>query len=123
MLCASGVLVQPVLYLSLYFKENRQTYYDLLTLVRTAGDWEGWLAFFLSGVKETSDRAIGAARRIIALHDADRKKIHGLGRQAASVLGVYQYAQTHPILSIASAAGKLGLTFPTVASSLNACCN
>ncbi|MDQ2947047.1 MAG: Fic family protein, partial [Acidobacteriota bacterium] len=82
------------------------------------GKWEPWLEFFLNGVKETSDQAVHAARRIVALLEADRKKIEGLGRSSASILRVHQYAQTHPILSIATAAGGIGITFPTVAGAV-----
>ena len=118
LLCAAGALREPILYLSLFFKTHRQVYYDLLTRVRTAGDWEAWLAFFLDGVKETSDQALIATRRIIALLDNDRRKIDGLGRAAASARRVHHYAQTHPIFSIASAAKSIGATFPTAS---NAC--
>lgn len=118
LLCAGGALREPILYLSLFFKRNRQLYYDLLTEVRASGDWERWLDFFLRGVKETSDQAVNAARRIIALLEADRKKIEGLGRPAASVLRVHQYAQTHPIVSIAHAVEEVGITFPTVAGAI-----
>lgn len=118
LLCAGGALHEPILYLSLFFKTNRQLYYDLLTEVRAKGDWERWLEFFLRGVKETSEQAVAAARRVIDLLDSDRKKIEGLGRPAASVLRVHQYAQTHPILSIATAAEEIGITFPTVAGAL-----
>jgi len=119
LLCAGGALSEPILYLSLYFKSNRRIYYDLLTSVRTSGNWEAWIEFFLTGVKETSGQAIVSARRLIALLDADRKKIESLGRPAASVLRVFQYAQTHPILSIAPTAEKTGSTFPTVASAID----
>lgn len=119
LLCAGRALHEPILYLSLFFKTHRQVYYDLLTSVRTTGNWEAWLEFFLTGVKETSDQAVNAARRIIGLLEADRKKIEGLGRPAASVLRVHQYAQTHPIISIASAAEKIGNTFPTVAGAVD----
>ena len=118
LLCAGGALQEPILYLSLFFKANRQTYYDLLMKVRTTGNWEAWLDFFLRGVKETSDQAANAARRIMTLLDDDRRKIEGLGRPAASMLRVHQYAKTHPILSIASGAAQIGITFPTVASAL-----
>ncbi len=118
LLCTGGALQEPILYLSLYFKANRQVYYDLLTQVRATGNWEAWLEFFLRGVKETSDQAVSAARRIITLLEDDRRKIESLGRQAASVLRVHQYAKTHPILSIATAAEQIGITFPTVASSI-----
>ena len=118
LLCAGGALSEPILYLSLYFKSNRQVYYDLLTSVRTSGNWEAWIEFFLTGVKETSEQAIASARRLIALLDDDRKKIEALGRPAASVLRVFHYAQTHPILSIAPAAEKIESTFPTVAAAI-----
>ena len=118
LLCAGGALHEPILYLSLFFKTNRQQYYGLLTEVRANGDWEKWLEFFLRGVKGTSDQAVTAARRVLDLLDADRRKIEGLGRPAASVLRVHQYAQTHPILSIATAAEEIGFTFPTVAAAI-----
>lgn len=119
LLCAGGALQEPILYLSLFFKTNRQLYYDHLTQVRATGDWEAWLEFFLRGVKETSDQAVSSARRIIDLLEADRRKIEGLGRPAASVLRVHQYAQTRPILSIAATAEQIGITFPTVAGAID----
>ena len=57
MLCATGVLREPILYLSLYFKQHRPAYYDLLDRVRAKGDWETWLAFFLTGVRDTAEQA------------------------------------------------------------------
>ena len=47
-----GVLSRPLLYLSLYFKQHRPEYYRLLDLVRTEGDWEAWLDFFLEGLED-----------------------------------------------------------------------
>lgn len=119
LLCAAGALREPILYLSLFFKTNRQTYYDLLMRVRETGDWEAWIEFFLTGVKETSEQAVSAARRILALLDSDRKKIEALGRPAASALRVFQHAQTSPILSIQATAKKIGISFPTVTASVN----
>jgi len=119
LLCAAGALREPILYLSLFFKTHRQTYYDLLTRVREKGDWEAWIEFFLTGVKETSDQAVGAARQIITLHDSDRKKVEALGRPAATALRVFERAKTNPILSIAATAQKIGISFPTVMSAVN----
>lgn len=118
LLCAAGALREPILYLSLYLKTHRQIYYELLTRVRETGDWETWLEFFLTGVKETSEQAVAAARRILSLLEDDRHKIEGLGRPAASVLRVFHYAQTNPILSIATTAKKTGVSFPTTASAI-----
>ncbi len=118
LLCAAGALHEPILYLSLFFKTNRQAYYELLDRVRVKGDWEAWLDFFLTGVKTTADEAVSAARRIEALLEADRRKIESLGRSAASVLRVFQHAQRNPILSIGGTAEKIGVSFPTVASAV-----
>jgi Fic family protein len=89
-----------------------------LTRVRETGDWESWIEFFLTGVKETSEQAVAGTRRILALLDADRRKIDALGRPAASVLRVFQYAQTNPILSVATTAASVGVSFPTVTSAV-----
>lgn len=75
LLCASGILREPILYLSLYLKKNRQLYYDLLTRVRTKGEWEQWLEFFLTGVKETAEQAFESAKRILHLIETDRKRL------------------------------------------------
>ena len=117
-LCEQGVLRDPLLYLSLYLKTNRALYYDLLQAVRETGDWERWLDFFLTGVVETSTQAAEAARRILALFDADRRTIEALGRPAASALRVHQLLQTKPLITIQMAADALALSRPTVASSL-----
>jgi len=118
LLCASGVLREPLLYLSLYFKQHRSTYYELLDRVRTEGDWESWLEFFLTGIRDTAGRAVTDAQRTIAMFEQDRQKIQALGRPAASVLRVFEHAQRSPILSIPNTAEKIGVSAPTVAKSL-----
>ncbi len=116
LLCTSGALKDPILYLSLFFKANRQSYYDHLTQVRATGDWESWMEFFLRGVRDTAEQAVGAARRMVSMLEADRNKIEGLGRPAASVLRIHQYMKTRPIFSISGAVGATGISYPTVAS-------
>ena len=118
MLCAAGVLREPILYLSLYFKQHRPAYYDLLDRVRSNGDWETWLIFFLTGVRDTAEQAAAAARRILAVFEEHRRKIETLGRPAASVLRVFEHLQRNPILSIPGAAKSIGISAPTVAKSL-----
>jgi Fic family protein len=66
------ILKRPLLYLSYYFKQNRQEYYERLNNVRTRGDWEVWLKFFLKGVYEVSEQAMETAQNIIALQERDR---------------------------------------------------
>ncbi len=118
LLCASGTLREPILYLSLFLKAHRSTYYDLLTRVRETGDWEAWIEFFLTGVKDTAEQATRAAARILALFDADRRRIESVGRPAAVTLRVFQHAQRSPLLSIPALAQKVDLAFPTVSAAI-----
>lgn len=118
LLCTHGILKEPILYLSLYFKTHRQHYYDLLQRVRDRGDWETWLEFFLDGITETSLQAADAAREILQLFESDRKRIEELGRPAASALRVHQLLQQKPLTGINDAAEKLKLSPPTVAKSI-----
>jgi Fic family protein len=118
-LCAKQVLREPILYLSLYFKTHRAAYYELLDRVRTRGDWESWLHFFLTGVRDTADQATRVARDIVRLLDQGRRRIEDLGRPAASMLRVFEYMHRHPIVSIPAAARKIGISAPTVAKSLD----
>ena len=118
LLCTEGILKEPILYLSLYFKSHRQYYYDLLQRVRDHGDWETWLEFFLDGITETSLQAAEAAREILQLFEADRQRIEMLGRPAASALRVHQLLQQKPLIGISGAAAKLGISPPTIAKSI-----
>jgi Fic family protein len=98
---AEGVLREPLLYLSLFFKQHRTTYYDLLQAVRAQGDWEAWLDFFFQGVAETSESAMVTAQRLLALFAADRERIQATGRSAGSLLQVHHQLQGRPISSAA----------------------
>jgi Fic family protein len=110
-LCAEGVLSQPLLYLSLHFKRHRETYYELLQDVRLTGDWEKWLTFFLTGVIETSREAVSSARRLLDLFQADRLRLQS---EAASVLRLHEVFQIHPVLSANAAADQIKASQPTV---------
>lgn len=70
-----GVLHRPLLYLSHFLKRHRAEYYDRLTAIREAGDWEGWVRFFLRGVAETADEAVTTARNILTLREQHRALI------------------------------------------------
>jgi len=119
LLCAEGVLQEPLLYLSLYFKSNRARYYDLLQRVRTEAAWRDWLEFFLVGVRETASQAADTATGILGLFDEDRRKIESLGRPAASALRVHQLLQRNPYVSAPAAATTLKLSPPTIRSALD----
>ena len=118
LLCAEGALQQPSLYLSLYFKTHREAYYELLQRVRTEGDWESWIRFFLTGVLETSDQAVETAKKILAMFEEHRQRLRPLGRAAASALAVQELLQRKPVLSVRDGAKALELSEPTVLASL-----
>jgi Fic family protein len=109
LLCAEGVLKEPMLYLSLYFKTHRQQYYDLLQMIRTNGDWEEWLEFFLTAVHETSSQAVNAVTLLTKVAQEDREKIQHAGRIANSALRVHHAFLQKPIISIAKACELTGL--------------
>ena len=118
LLCARGALREPLLYLSLYFKAHRSVYYDLLQRVRTGGEWEAWLQFFLEGTESTAKQAADTAVELIRLFDTDRKRIQSIGRASLSALRVHEYMQKKPLIKISLAAKALGLSVPTVTSAL-----
>jgi Fic family protein len=120
LLCAEGALHEPMLYLSLYFKIRRREYYDLLQNVRTEGDWEGWMRFFITGVKETSELAVQTAKTLVDMFEKDRQKIQSIGKVAGSALRVHHTLQQSPIASINKIAKMTGLSVPTVTASLKA---
>ena len=116
--CAEGTLREPLLYLSLYFKQNRQRYYELLQSVRLTGDWEAWLKFFVAGVEETATQAAHTAHRLIQLAAEDAKRIQTIGKPAGSALRVHRLLQSQAIISIPTATKELNLTAPTVTTAL-----
>lgn len=118
LLCADGVLPQPLLYLSLFLKSNRSAYYDLLQRVRTHGDWEAWLDFFLHGVEETANQASATAVRLLEIFRQDRAKLQTVGRRNVSALKLHDILQRHPLITISRLVKAHGFTAPTAASSL-----
>ena len=118
LLCAEKALTEPLLYLSLYFKTHRAAYYSLLQRVRTEGAWEAWLHFFLDGVAQTTEQATRTAQRILALFEANRKRVDKLGRAAASALHLHTVFQEKVILSIAGAARRTRLSQPAATKAI-----
>ncbi|HEU4587025.1 MAG TPA: Fic family protein [Gemmatimonadales bacterium] len=118
LLCQGGILSQPLLYLSLYLKENRQQYYDTLQRVRTHGEWEEWLRFYLKGVAEVASQATVTARRLIELFEADRLKIQKLGRAANTALLIHEALKRRAATTIGAVAKEVRVSFPTASANL-----
>ncbi len=115
----NNVLSQPLLYLSLYFKQHRAEYYRLLDLVRAEGDWEAWLDFFLEGVESTAANAVQTAQRLVALFKEDDARIKSLGR-ATSALRVFNAMCERPVTTLNEVRGRAGASFPTATKGMDA---
>ncbi len=118
MLLHDKVLTQPLLYLSLFFKQHRQTYYDLLDGVRRTGDWEAWLDFFLQGVAETAEGAESTAQRLLQMFNNDENRIQQEIRAPASALRVHQALKEHPVASIQAVMERTSLSFNAASSGM-----
>ena len=114
-----GTITEPILYLSLYFKARRQDYYDLLNRVRTHGDWENWISFFLEGVTEVASNATASAKQIIEVFADDTARIQAQGRRASTILRVHSYFQRHPYSNISKASSAIGLSFPATSKAID----
>lgn len=109
-----GLLQEPLLYPSLFFKKHRPLYYRLLNEVRLGGDWERWLDYFAEGVEISAAQAVQTARQLLAQVEADRTRIAALGRGASSALAVHQSLQRQPVTSAAALVRDTGLALATV---------
>ena len=115
-----GVLSQPLLYLSLYFKQHRAEYYRLLGTVRQSGDWEAWLDFFLEGVGQTAAGAVDTAKDLVALFEEDRRRVQALGRIGATTLRVLDALCQRPLATLNQVRDRTGLSFPSAAKGMEA---
>ena len=104
-----GRLEQPLLYLSEYVEAHRAEYYVRLQAVRTDGDWDGWLRFFMDGVAETAQRAVRQAGQILALRESWRRMLAARPRALALVDEPFK----NPYLDVAQAQKLLHVSNPT----------
>jgi len=112
LLCHERVLHQPLLYLSHYLKLHRSEYYDRLTSVRVAGDWEGWLRFFLIGVGQVAGEAEQTARRIVGLRETTRQQIHDAKMNVKS-LALLDHLFQHPVVNVAAVQQFFTISYPS----------
>lgn len=115
-----GLLTRPLLYLSLYFKRHRQTYYRLLNGVRTDGDWEAWLDYFLHGVATIAEEAVATARDLFHRVTADRARVLAHAHVSVAGLRLFELLPRHPILTLATAVDRLGVSKPTAGRAIEA---
>jgi Fic family protein len=114
------LLSQPLLYLSLYFKQHLNEYYDRLGLVRTDGDWEGWSSFFLRGVRTIAEEAIESAKALSARAKEDRGSVLGHRLTTVAAVRLFELLPQQPVLTVKRAMRLLDTTRPTAAKAVDA---
>ena len=109
-----GLLEQPLLYLSVAFRRRQSEYYARLAAVRSDGDWEGWITFFLECVREAADDGVRVARELHALIGRHRSILVGHKRSTVAGIRLLEALPENPVVSVPLAAKNLGISAPTV---------
>lgn len=113
-------LQYPLLYLSLYFKQNRTEYYGLLMDVRFKGKYEEWIKFFLNGVIEMANNSIDAIEKIIRLIDQNNEKIiNSQYKNKTNLFDTMNYIYNHPYFDSTDLKDALGMSKPTISKIIN----
>lgn len=111
-----GRLSQPLLYLSSYIEPRRRDYYELLQRVRTDGDWDSWIRFFLNGVEQTARQAVQQTKQLMDLREDFRYRI----RTKAKALALVDYLFRNPFITAKRAQQFLDVSDPTARTAINA---
>lgn len=112
------ILTTPALYISYFLKKNRVEYYDRMTEVRSKGNYEQWVKFFLQALAESAKDAIAAIDELTALHDKNADLVAGMGRASKNAMLVFRYLEANPIIEIGKTAEALGITFGTASNAV-----
>ena len=115
-----GLLAEPLLYLSLFFKRHREEYYSLLGAIRTDGDWERWVSFFLEGVRVTADETTATVRDLFGRVGNDRATTLSHPATTVTAARLFEELPRHPIVTVAGVTRLLGATKPTAAKAVSA---
>lgn len=112
------VLSTPALYISFFLKKNRIEYYDRMTEVRSKGNYEQWIRFFLLAINESAQDAIQTIDELTVLHEKNEEVISKMGRAAKNAMLVFHYLESNPIIDIGKTAKALDISFNTVSSAV-----
>jgi Fic family protein len=108
-----GLLKTPILYLSLYFKKNRQSYYDHLTIPRETGNFEKWTEFFLKGIVFTVKQVAETTNKIHEMKQRHLKTIAEQDEKIKNKLPMFEFLLQNPVVAITDVVNGLNLSHPT----------
>jgi Fic family protein len=112
------LLSAPLLYLSLYFKRNRDEYYRRLGAIRTEGDWEGWTRYFLEAVRTIATEAVDSARELHGVVRRDRALVLAMPSSSVMAARLFEILPGRPVITIAKVMELLSTTRPTAAKAV-----
>jgi Fic family protein len=107
------LLPEPLMYLSGYLKQHQTEYYRRLSSVRIAGDWEGWVTFFLEGVAVAALDAERGIVSIATLLTADRRRLLASPKAGPASYRLFEMLPMMPRFTVDTVRQKLGTSFPT----------
>lgn len=110
---AWGLLPEPLMYLSGYLKKHQAEYYRRLSAVRTKGDWEGWVGFFLEGVELAAVEAERAIVSIASLVTADRRRLLDAPKSTPASYRLFELLPLMPRFTVEQVRQRLNTSFPT----------
>jgi Fic family protein len=116
------ILESPLLYLSLHFKRHRNEYYDRLSAVRSKGDWEGWISFYLEGVCGISAEGAKAARNLFEIVKNQRQKVLADKRGTVVAVRLMELIPRRPVVTMPLVVKELGVTKPTAQKAIDLLC-
>ena len=112
------LLKRPLLYLSLYLKQNQAGYYWRLSGVRSEGDWQGWLEFFLQGVQESAENAAELVRALHNQINTDRERLLATSSVTVSAIQLFEKLPQHPVISMPLVRRLLNTSKPTAGKAI-----
>ncbi len=118
-LVSKGILKQPILYLSDFFENNRQLYYDNLMLARTQNNINQWLKFFLTGIIETAKKGVTTFDGILQLQRSLEVKLKSLGNRSLNAQKVVDYLYTQPVINVSNVEAIIQKSYVTAYKLIN----
>lgn len=108
-----NLLPEPLMYLSGYLKQHQMEYYRRLSAIRTDGDWEGWVRFFLEGVEMAAGESEKAIVSLASLVASDRRRLLANPKSNPASYRLFELLPTMPHFTVERVRVVLETTFPT----------
>lgn len=113
-----GLLAEPLMYLSGYLKQHQAEYYRRLSNIRSEGDWEAWVTFFLEGVSVAAADAEHSIIEVASLIAADRKRLLQSPKAGPASYRLFEMLPMMPRFTIERVRQQLDTSFPTATAAV-----